>query len=257
MKRREFLWKSTALVGVAAESGNASSALKGVQATRVSSGKEAADPPEDRLGWFRDAKFGMFIHWGPYSVLGGEWRGNDCRFQDAENYHTTARRRRLTPVGSNWLGAVHTFEAVDAVGFDQVERSWLPHCRHVTRLDPPCVRRIVPKPIGPIQEPPDFLPREKSARPPGHRLHRQGDEPVFRLVAQGRRFGERDFDDFQQPGQVAHGKCHLRFGNCPTVFGRHRQDTGADFPPIAFPKEFLPGKAAPARFFKWPARPSF
>ena len=75
MKRREFLWKSTALVGVAAESGNASSALKGVQATRVSSGKEAANPPEDRLGWFRDAKFGMFIHWGPYSVLGGEWRG--------------------------------------------------------------------------------------------------------------------------------------------------------------------------------------
>jgi alpha-L-fucosidase len=41
----------------------------------VSSGKEAANPPEDRLGWFRDAKFGMFIHWGPYSVLGGEWRG--------------------------------------------------------------------------------------------------------------------------------------------------------------------------------------
>jgi alpha-L-fucosidase len=25
--------------------------------------------------WFRDGKFGMFIHWGPYSVLGGEWNG--------------------------------------------------------------------------------------------------------------------------------------------------------------------------------------
>ncbi|MBL7846218.1 MAG: alpha-L-fucosidase [Cyclobacteriaceae bacterium] len=25
--------------------------------------------------WFTDAKFGMFIHWGPYSVLGGEWKG--------------------------------------------------------------------------------------------------------------------------------------------------------------------------------------
>ncbi len=25
--------------------------------------------------WFADAKFGMFIHWGPYSVLGGEWNG--------------------------------------------------------------------------------------------------------------------------------------------------------------------------------------
>jgi alpha-L-fucosidase len=25
--------------------------------------------------WFSDGKFGMFIHWGPYSVLGGEWNG--------------------------------------------------------------------------------------------------------------------------------------------------------------------------------------
>lgn len=26
--------------------------------------------------WFSDAKFGMFIHWGIYSVPGGEWEGN-------------------------------------------------------------------------------------------------------------------------------------------------------------------------------------
>ncbi len=25
--------------------------------------------------WFTAGKFGMFIHWGPYSVLGGEWNG--------------------------------------------------------------------------------------------------------------------------------------------------------------------------------------
>jgi hypothetical protein len=25
--------------------------------------------------WFKDAKFGMFIHWGPYSQLAGEWDG--------------------------------------------------------------------------------------------------------------------------------------------------------------------------------------
>ena len=30
---------------------------------------------EERLEWFRDAKFGMFIHWGPYSLLSGEWNG--------------------------------------------------------------------------------------------------------------------------------------------------------------------------------------
>jgi alpha-L-fucosidase len=28
-----------------------------------------------RLEWFKEAKFGMFIHWGPYSRLAGEWNG--------------------------------------------------------------------------------------------------------------------------------------------------------------------------------------
>ena len=28
-----------------------------------------------RMEWFRDAKFGMFIHWGLYSVAAGEWNG--------------------------------------------------------------------------------------------------------------------------------------------------------------------------------------
>jgi alpha-L-fucosidase len=30
---------------------------------------------EERIQWFRHDKFGMFIHWGPYSALAGEWRG--------------------------------------------------------------------------------------------------------------------------------------------------------------------------------------
>lgn len=30
---------------------------------------------ESRMKWFRDAKFGMFIHWGVYSQAGGEWNG--------------------------------------------------------------------------------------------------------------------------------------------------------------------------------------
>jgi len=30
---------------------------------------------EEDMRWWLDAKFGMFIHWGPYSVLGGEWSG--------------------------------------------------------------------------------------------------------------------------------------------------------------------------------------
>lgn len=35
----------------------------------------AADDDAARLAWFRDARFGLFIHWGLYSVLAGEWEG--------------------------------------------------------------------------------------------------------------------------------------------------------------------------------------
>ena len=28
------------------------------------------------MAWFRDARFGLFIHWGVYSVPAGEWNGN-------------------------------------------------------------------------------------------------------------------------------------------------------------------------------------
>ena len=36
---------------------------------------EASIKPEERMEWFRHDKFGMFIHWGPYSLLAGEWKG--------------------------------------------------------------------------------------------------------------------------------------------------------------------------------------
>ena len=34
-----------------------------------------AESPNDKLVWFQNAKFGMFIHWGVYSKLAGEWNG--------------------------------------------------------------------------------------------------------------------------------------------------------------------------------------
>jgi len=30
---------------------------------------------EERLQWWHEARFGMFIHWGLYSILAGEWKG--------------------------------------------------------------------------------------------------------------------------------------------------------------------------------------
>src|SRR6478672_7263765 len=33
---------------------------------------------EKRLEWFREAKYGMFIHWGLYAIPSGEWKGQRC-----------------------------------------------------------------------------------------------------------------------------------------------------------------------------------
>jgi alpha-L-fucosidase len=35
---------------------------------------------EARLTWFREAKFGLFIHWGLYSIPAGRWNGEDYPF---------------------------------------------------------------------------------------------------------------------------------------------------------------------------------
>ena len=38
--------------------------------------ERTADPQRDaRLAWFRDAKYGLFIHWGLYAIPAGEWKG--------------------------------------------------------------------------------------------------------------------------------------------------------------------------------------
>ncbi len=51
-------------------------------------GAQPARPPLDkeaRLQWFKDAKFGIFIHWGPYSVIGRhEWARHRFQIPQAE-----------------------------------------------------------------------------------------------------------------------------------------------------------------------------
>lgn len=36
--------------------------------------QDTAAKKDERMRWFRDARFGMFIHWGLYSQLAGEWQ---------------------------------------------------------------------------------------------------------------------------------------------------------------------------------------
>jgi alpha-L-fucosidase len=50
-----------------------------VVAARAQQPPPAPRPPdpakEQRLQWFREAKYGLFIHWGLYAIPAGEWKG--------------------------------------------------------------------------------------------------------------------------------------------------------------------------------------
>ena len=48
-------------------------------AHRVPSIQETETPAQknERLKWFREARFGMFIHWGLYAIPAGRWDGNE------------------------------------------------------------------------------------------------------------------------------------------------------------------------------------
>jgi hypothetical protein len=38
--------------------------------------RPATDPAKEaRLAWFREAKYGLFIHWGLYAIPAGQWQG--------------------------------------------------------------------------------------------------------------------------------------------------------------------------------------
>src|ERR1700730_9497799 len=41
---------------------------------------QTAPPSQDaKMAWFRQAKFGLFIHWGLYAIPAGEWKGEPIK----------------------------------------------------------------------------------------------------------------------------------------------------------------------------------
>src|SRR5688572_9806974 len=45
-------------------------------ATARPAGTQSSDPTtRERLAWFHEAKYGLFIHWGLYAIPAGEWKG--------------------------------------------------------------------------------------------------------------------------------------------------------------------------------------
>jgi alpha-L-fucosidase len=64
---------------------------------------------EERLEWWKDARFGMFIHWGPVSIKGTEigWsRGNEWSIEEYDNLY-----KQFNPVKFNALEWVRIAKA--------------------------------------------------------------------------------------------------------------------------------------------------
>ncbi len=47
--------------------------------TAFAAGSTAMKKEDARMSWWREARFGMFIHWGLYAVPAGEWQGKEIK----------------------------------------------------------------------------------------------------------------------------------------------------------------------------------
>jgi alpha-L-fucosidase len=51
---------------------------------QITVSQESKEARDKRMQWWREARFGMFIHWGPYAVWGGVYHGNEQKRGGAE-----------------------------------------------------------------------------------------------------------------------------------------------------------------------------
>lgn len=103
--RREFLRRSgLTIAGLGTIRWNG---LPGEVVARPSS-FDGTSSSTDRLDWWREARFGMFVHFGLYSLLGGEWKGKPA------GSHEWIRNNAKIPI-DEYVPLVRRF---DPGGFD-------------------------------------------------------------------------------------------------------------------------------------------
>ena len=118
----------------------------------VSALAQPRTPPianEERTRWFREAKFGIFIHWGPYAVIGRhEWARH--RFQiPQEEYDKYARS--FNPVNFNadkWTSLIHDAGAKYVVITSKHHDGFSIYRSNVSDYD----MRITPYPGDPLKD---------------------------------------------------------------------------------------------------------
>lgn len=78
MKPRTLLCLLALLIGAAPLAAQSVQPAQPAEPPRAPAREALVPTPAERdarLGWWRDARFGMFIHWGVYSGLSGTWQG--------------------------------------------------------------------------------------------------------------------------------------------------------------------------------------
>lgn len=68
--------------------------------------KTSMQTHDSRIQWWRDARFGMFIHWGVYSLPGGEWKG-----KKVDGYAEHLMRKEKIP-RAEYLELAHLFNPI-------------------------------------------------------------------------------------------------------------------------------------------------
>ncbi len=71
--------------------------------------------PPEKVEWFKDAKFGMFIHWGLYSILEGSFNGHtmpDTTFPQGNTWYAEWIKPRLEVPDEYYNGLIHEFNPV-------------------------------------------------------------------------------------------------------------------------------------------------
>jgi alpha-L-fucosidase len=68
---------------------------------------ESMKTKDERLAWWREARFGCFMHWGVYSVLAGEWEG-----QPISGYAEHIQRKKRIDQATYRRAAVKQFNPV-------------------------------------------------------------------------------------------------------------------------------------------------
>lgn len=77
---------------------------------------KAQSPSAQRADWFKEARFGMFVHWGLYSILGGSYNGHalpDTSLKNGNSWYAEWIQQRLEVPKEEYRKLVKQFNPVE------------------------------------------------------------------------------------------------------------------------------------------------